>query len=393
MYNYLFNTTFSKKIIAMYSLIILLSIKDHQVSLTKRTSSLIIPRTMVEQPHFYDTKEKIQPGYTLLFAEPIFRAPSGNEGKKTEFNVPLGTEESLAFLGERLPSAQAIADTLAEEYFSIGSALKELQVPFRIIIAHRKHLDERVVFTLLTHLGVRGLGLSESISSTAFPRDMLTDFDGQMHINPEANFRFPDGSGMQSTLGEGGRVLRLGRKVLLPDTRVFPQPKKYLSDVAKLPAKFQVGFLPPGLSVSVNVQTGTVKDFTNDHLDRVAPLLKGKDQQDYLLLDKNYADGSHPLYGSYWPLIKESCQKQGVTPVVVDRPRGSIPYALNLEQFYDGTVLLTGGDPVVQKIVEQIVGKEKTHTTSRPIIYYPLYRQGGIRCMLLHAPQKMVSGT
>ena len=33
--------------------------------------------------------------------------------------------------------------------------------------------------------------------------------------------------------------------------------------------------------------------------------------------------------------------KLDVTPVVIDRKPESIPYALNLEQFADGTVLLT----------------------------------------------------
>ena len=220
---------------------------------------------------------------------------------------------------------------------------------------------------------------------------MLVDFDGETHINPKANFNFPDNSGIVSPLGEGGRVLKLGKKAFVPDPRGFVQTRpKYTKNLKALSDRFQFGFLPYPLAVEVDRESKTSNIFPNDHLDRVAAFIKGKDNKGYLLLDSHYVSESQAPYGDHWTGIKEACQKLDVSPVVVDRKPSSVPYALNLEQFADGTVLLTGGDNTLTEYMKQIVGADKVYTTDRPIIFYPLYRNGGIRCMLLHAPQKII---
>ncbi len=346
---------------------------------------------MNEKPNFSENRDKILPNQTLLLAEPIFKSPGMDESRKTKFTVPLGVETWVEQLSLNPFTNQQITEVLANEYLSIASALREMNVLFRIIIAHRKDIDERSTLAMLQHFGARGIALDESISETCFPRDMLVDFDGKTYINPKANFNFPDNSGIVSPLGEGGRVLKLGKKVFVPDPRGFVQTRpKYTEDLRTLSDHFQFGFLPHPLAAEVDKEGRITKVFPNDHIDRVAAFITGKDNKDYLLLDSHYIAEFQAPYGNHWTGIKEACQKLDVTPVVIDRKPASIPYALNLEQFADGTVLLTGGDSSLTESVRQIVGVDKVYVTSRPVIFYPLYRNGGIRCMLLPAPQKIV---
>lgn len=346
---------------------------------------------MHEVPSFVDRKETIQQGHALLLAEPVFKNPDEDESKLAKFTVPLGVEPWVEHLSHTPLTSQQITEALGNEYLSIASGLKEIGAPFRIIIAHRKDIDQRVALAILQQFKVRGLALDESISETCFPRDMLVDFDGDVRINPRANFEFPDHSGVLSPLGEGGRVLKLDRKIFVPDSRGFVQTRKqFEKDIQTLSDRFQFGFLPFPLAVEVDNRTGKRIIFPNDHLDRVAVFIKGKDNEDYLLLDKHYVTESQAPYGDHWACIKEACQQLDVTPVVIDRKPGSIPCALNLEQFNEGSVLLTGGDNDLAEIVHQLVGADKVHVTYYPIVLYPLYRKGGIRCMLLHAPDKIV---
>ncbi|MBI4089407.1 MAG: hypothetical protein HY424_01710 [Candidatus Levybacteria bacterium] len=350
---------------------------------------------MVEVPNFSKNHEKILPNQILLFAEPIFKSPTLDASKETKFRIPLGVEawvEQLAdLLSQEKLTQEKLTEAFGKEYLSILSALKEMNVPFRIIIAHRKAMDEGITFTILRDFNVKSLGLHEAISETCFPRDMLVDFDGQIFINPRANFKFTDNSGITSSLGEGGRVLKLGKKVFVPDPREFVQPKsQYVNDLNSLSNRFQFGYLPYPLTREIDIKSKTNRIFPNDHLDRVAAFIKGGDGGEYLLLDGNYVAESRFPYGKYWPKINAECQKLNVNPVVVDRKPDSIPYALNLEQFADGSVLLTGGDHSLAKIIKELVGDNKTYTTRLPIVFYPLFRRGGIRCMFLHAPQKIL---
>lgn len=169
-----------------------------------------------------ENREKVLPGQTLLLAEPIFKHPEKDESAMYKFKVPLGQEGWVENLAAANLGEAAIVENLANEYLAIAAALKDIGVPFRIIVAHRKQMNE------------------------------------------------------------------------------------------------------------------------------------------------------------------------AVTPVVLERGAGSIPYAINLEQFADGTVLCTGDDYGLKVSLGEIVGPDKVSVTSKPIIFYPIFRNGGIRCMLLFAPQKLV---
>jgi hypothetical protein len=344
-----------------------------------------------ELPSFSEYKEKILPNQALLFAEPIFKSPNGDESKKSIFKVPLGTESSLKQIPFNSLTNENLTESFANEYLAIVSSLKRMNVPFRIIVAHGDDTELKMNRLIRESLNVRGLALNPLISETCFPRDMMVDFNGKVFVNPDANFQFLDNSGIISPLGEGGRILRVGEKVFAPDPRGFVKTKsKYISDLRSVPMHFKLGFLPHPQGTEVDRQSKIIEVFPNDHLDRVAAFIKGEDDKDYLLLDKNYADEYQPPYGKHWSNIKNACQKLDVIPIVVDRNSDSIPYSLNLEQFADKTILLTGGDKELTEITKEIVGVDKVYNTEIPIIFYPLFRNGGIRCMMLHAPQKIV---
>lgn len=51
---------------------------------------------------------------------------------------------------------------------------------------------------------------------------------------------------------------------------------------------------------------------------------------------------------------------------------------------------MTAGAPYLEGLLKDIVGPGRVFTTPIPIILYPLIRWGGIRCMILFAPSKIV---
>ena len=332
--------------------------------------------------------ERIPPGQTLLFSEPIFKFSEEELREVQSFVVPAGTESWV----EGLPlESRENERAYKTEYLAIAKGLKDMGVPYRVIIAHRELLDMPFVLGFMTRLGVRGLGLSPQIPYTSFPRDFMVNFDGLVYLNPEANIKFPDGSGTFSPLGEGGRVLKSGKKVLIPDPNGFREHAGQISrHAAKLSDVFRVGQIPHPVAIDIIPETGEKNVFTNSHLDRVSALVKGQDGKDYLVMEESYAASETPRVGKYWPIIQRTCRDLEIEPVVVTQTADSIPGRMNMVQFADRSVLLTGGDESLENIVAEIVGRDNTYTTETPIVNYPLFRKGGIRCMTLFAPDKIV---
>lgn len=245
---------------------------------------------MVEEDH----PGKIPPGQTLLLAEPIFQ-PLNEEDKKQLLLLPPGSEKWVSWYKNRLSNPKPLADGLLEEYVAIGQGLRQMRVPFHMILAHRDKINEIFFLGCTRYWGVRGLALSKYISSTCFPRDMMVDFDGQVLINPDANFNFPDNSGAISRLGEGGAVLKLDKKVFVPDPikLTSKERQKYRRDIRTL-SSMEVAFLPWPAGWKINLTTGKSRLFASTHLDRVAALVRGRDGEDHLLVDNNYLNDSKP---------------------------------------------------------------------------------------------------
>lgn len=344
--------------------------------------------------------EKIPPGQTLLFSEPLFDVPVVDRKKQGEiydsdevmelgrFIVPYGNEAWLSGLDhELLTDSQGYAI----EYLSIAKALKDMGVPYRVIIAHREMLNMEFVYGLLSGFGIRGFGMSEMTPDTTYPRDIMVDFDGEVFINPRANVDILNVETTESPLGEGGRILKSDRKILMADPRLLNEGSREATQHAEaLRDRFTVGYLPFPLALDINFNTGREVMFTQSHIDRVAALVNGSDGKDRLLLESTYAESSSPRQGDYWPQILRTCQELGIEPVVVEQETFSIPGRMNMVQFADGEVLMTGGEEELAGIVGEIVGTEKVHTTDVPIIRYPLLRRGGIRCITLFAPERIL---
>jgi hypothetical protein len=332
-----------------------------------------------------DVGEKLGAGQTMLLAEPIFKVPDQWPGG---YAVPVGAESWVSRV-ENEP--RPVDEMLKEEYTAIASGLKKMGVDFRIIVAHKNAVDGEYFANLARSLGLRGLGLDPAINSTTFPRDMMVTFNGVPHINPEANFKPTYTKGIMSPLGEGGRVLKVRGKVFVPTPQYQLDNPKYTRQIRTLERQgFRVGTLPWPPAIDADPQKDIQTVSATSHLDRGAAFIRGKDGGDYLLLDSNYAGASSPMDGEYQLQIEEACERLDVSPIVVERNAESIPYALNFEQFEDGSVFMTGGDPELEATVRGIVGDDKVETTEVPIIQYPIRRKGGIRCMTLVTSNKIV---
>ena len=85
--------------------------------------------------------------------------------------------------------------------------------------------------------------------------------------------------------------------------------------------------------------------------------------------------------------IKLICQPLGIE---VHHPKKmEVPYALNLIQFPDNRVLMTGGDESVAELINEIVGEENVFKTPTPIRYFPVWLYAGIRCLVSEAPEPL----
>lgn len=344
-------------------------------------------------PVHVENHEKIPTGSTLLLAEPVFRTPPGPERTGGSiYMVPKGMEHWAMVFGQMDLSDVQEAEILTREYVSIVRALKQNGVSFRIIVAHRDAVDKEILLRLMLSFNIRGLGLHPSISSTCFPRDMMVDFDGMIFVNPEANFNFPNNSGIESPLGDGGAVISSSNKLFVADPAGYPPRAKMQleRDLARVRGRFQIGFLPHPIGVKINTETGEREEFTSHHPDRVSGKLKGRDGKDYLLVDSTYADQYRYPWGSYYHVIRNTCGQLQTKLVVVERDLRDTPYSLNFEQFEDGSVVMTSGHRKLERIVRDIIGDNTVVVTETPIILYPVRRKGGIRCMTLFAPKKIV---
>lgn len=332
-----------------------------------------------------EAHEKIPKGQTVLLGEPVF---SGFEMWSGGYMVPVGAESWVRKVDE---DQRPHDNVLRDEYAAIAHCLHEMGIDFRMIIAHKEFIDLPTLLGLNKYLGVRGLGMHPAIGSTTFPRDMMVTFGAKTYLSPDGNFELLNEDGVVSELGEGGRVLKTGNKVLVPKAQSFLDLDDYREDITKLSGEgFQFGLLPWPLFSDQDPFSDKSPKFTNDHLDRAAALIHGKGG-DYLLLDSNYARARTIEGGEYFPQIRATCESLAITPVVVDRTENSIPYALNMEQFADGSVIMTGGDDPLAEIVGAIVGDDKVHTTEVPITHFPLLRKGGIRCLMLTTSDKILA--
>ncbi|MDD3190308.1 MAG: hypothetical protein PHI66_01295 [Candidatus Pacebacteria bacterium] len=284
-----------------------------------------------------------------------------------------------------------------------------MKIVFRVAYAHEEDFDSKVMQYILNS-GLNLFGFPEKWPPTlsSYPRDLVTCFSGVVFLNSKlgkVGSREKGGIKIRSSpYGEGGRVLCVTNKMIVAENIIVSNGKSsppVLNGIEQLGIK--VGLFPMPLVGMLSFQGDDCgKMSTNDHLDRVACLILGKDDKPHLLIEKNILSGEFIGEKKKKDLlivdperslakIKEMCGDLDITLHCLDDI--SVPYALNMIQFFDGKILMTGGDDIVYKMVSSIVGEEKVFRTETPIKYFPLLAKAGIRCLIGVIPEILTKET
>lgn len=302
------------------------------------------------------------------------------------------------------------ATKMQAEYLAIVLALRDMGVHFKIVYAHPEKIDQIVLGVCVNRLGCRLMGFPEGFfpASVAYPRDFCTVLPNLLLLSSNATARLnaKEKNGWRlriSPYGEGGRALVQGgtmigcEKAVLTDGKSTPCDRE-AEELRRLGIK--VGFFPSTLSTEFSgPNEGGEKVFSNDHIDRVACMLRGKDGKLSLVVDPMVytANWSMPAFLKPWTVCDPEetrdhlCRNLGPMGIKIRWPEKlSVPYALNLVQFADGRVLMTAGDPCVKALVESIVGEGNVFETAIPIRYFPVWARAGIRCLVSEAPMPII---
>lgn len=187
-----------------------------------------------------------------------------------------------------------IYDLLIDEYLDIARTLKNHHVPFSVIIAHPNLANSRIIDNL-KKMGIAAAFLPQTIREgyTSFPRDILIECNGRVLINPETGLSqngISDERIRFSPLGEGGSVLKSANKIFLPDPCGFKgilmrnRYETYLNIFRQtIGEEMRVEFLPFPFGFVTEYDGVVVAEESTHHLDRVAALVKGKGQEDFLI--------------------------------------------------------------------------------------------------------------
>lgn len=337
-----------------------------------------------------ETKEKVWPNQLVFLGEPILKKPPKND---TSLQVPKSDLPTALDIIRRNLSGEEIEELLENEYIDIALTLLKNKVPFRFIAAHDDLVSVPLVLWLNERFGIKGVRFFKEIPAkfTCFPKDMLFDLDGKILINPQANLMPVQDSIATSLLGEGGNILKRGKKIILPSNLGYTKGRnKFEKDVKKLLRDYNVGFLPWPFGVEVRDGDKTIEEFPSTHLDRVVAFIEGKDGRDYLLVDPNYINERKMPWGSYKQELEMTTKGMDITLLVVDRRDDDVPYSLNLVQFNDNSVFMSNGHKSLEALLKQIVGEDKVFTTNHPVIHFPILRRGGLSCMILFAPKRLL---
>jgi hypothetical protein len=333
-----------------------------------------------------------------LVGEPIF--PDWMEPPTERFSSPVASAQFAVNLRRSVQDLEQLKMALRHEYLAIIAGLSEMGATFRLLYAHPDKVDQRVM-NAAVRAGFRLAGMTPDFftGGTIYPRDFSIRA-GRVSLVNSAWTQLTQNQDdlIASPFGEGGRTLSARDIVLVPERIVL---KAGLSrrvmdeDLSPLyAAGLRTGRLPLPVAVYCTHEEVTSSVFFNDHLDRAAGLIAGKDGRAHLVLDPcfftvKWIDEGAKIWELREPedsenLVREICKPLGI--VVHRLASMRVPYALNLIQSQDGCVLMTGGDEAAAGLIGELVGSEKVHTTEIPIIHYPVFANAGIRCLVGDMP-------
>lgn len=336
-----------------------------------------------------------------LVGEPLF-CPVFRE----EHHAPVGQMRLCQKVLEETQDMNTIIDNLREEYLAIICSLKKMGIDFKIVYCHEDKVDKRMLGICVQKLGCKLAGFGKDsfpFHAVGYPRDFATILPGLILLTSRAISEVmvdkkDEYHILASPYGEGGRVLALGNTMLVCERLVTdsgPTKLAELKEIAKM--GINIGLLPLPVTGMFTATEGIPRFFLNDHLDRVACLIRGKDGKLHLIVDPliSTADWKNSNQNSWRPRFPEEtikemkniCQALGIE--VHCPTRMEVPYSLNLIQFPDNRVLMTNGDESVARLINEIVGEENVFKTPIPIRYFPVWVHAGIRCLVSEAPEPL----
>lgn len=331
-----------------------------------------------------------------LVGEPMF----GSE-PKDEHLAPVGQAELCLKILEETQDFNEVVARLREEYVSIVWMLKQMGIELRIIYAHEDLVDEKTLKFCTEALQCKLVGFPKEYfpPSVVYPRDFSVLLSGILLVNSQVTQILVERRGnyeiIASPYGEGGRVLHCRDVVLVGERIIKEGGSSHPADQSELrritPTGTRIGLLPLPMFTRLGFQ-GRVQ--FNDHVDRVGCLIFGKDGGLHHVVDPKIQTikwrGSK---ATPWTPVgpRETFEKLTricePLEITVHRPRTMlVPYSLNLLQFPDGRVLMTGGDEPVAEVISEIVGEENVFRTPTPIRFLPTWVYAGIRCIVNEAP-------
>lgn len=343
---------------------------------------------------------------TIMLGAPSFgEVINLTDGK--EFFVPFGQSKICQSIIRETQDKAVIVERLATEYLSIVLALKEMGINFCITYTEDVRIPAQMLDSFKSELKCRIVILPKNFPPQfgCYPRDMLTILSkpkivllnqeiGRKGIGQRGEYYF-----LSSLYGEGGRVLSCDNTALVTKRLIIGNARIKCDEqlTALLQKGVKIGQLPlplGGICTSAEIKE---KVFSNDHLDRVAAFLRGGNGEMHLVVDPKICTMNKNGSENWTALgpeesiegIAECCEPLGIK---VHYPyKIKVPYSVNLEQFSDGRVLMTGGDKPLAKLVGKIVGRKNVFKTKVPIKFTPVYNRAGIRCLINQIPEPMIS--
>ena len=328
------------------------------------------------------------------------------------FSAPIGEIELCRKVLRNIKSGEDSLIEIQKEYMSIFFALVEMEIDFSISCSvlekeYRQGLEGlltglRREFGDIFNIKITDISKYCPIDLASFPKDVATILVAGSLINSEVEI--PKKIGIKnvsnvllSSYGEGGRVLSCRDVVLVSDHLTLgefrPIERARVRDFDQM--EVNLGLIPLPVS-SIFSLSSIDKAFPNDHLDRVACLIEGKDEKLHLIVDPKihtYKKDESQNWIIQKPEesledIRKVCDSLGIE---LHRPKKTeIPYVLNLVQFEDKRILMTGGDECVHQLISEIVGEDMVITTEVPIQLYPTFNRAGIGCIINKSLPQMV---
>jgi hypothetical protein len=129
----------------------------------------------------------------------------------------------------------------------------------------------------------------------------------------------------------------------------------------------------------------------DDHIDRSASLIRGREGGLFLVVDPGYRTGSllDPLPVSKsvdW--LRRICEDAEIE--VVSPGRLTVPYGTAAVQLSNGKVLVSGGCDEMLQLLGDIVGAENVIATKVPLNAYPVFAAAGIHCLVTERPKPVI---